>query len=545
MGSVLLVLITIFLFGIAFKFYGKYLEKNFDVSEKNTTPCFLKRDNVDYVPCKHWLILFGHHFASIAGAGPILGPVVACVLFGWLPCFLWILIGSIFLGGVHDFSALMMSLRNEGNSVGDITSKEISETGKIVFSLFIWFSLILVVAVFAAVCSKTFVSNPHIVIPSFGIIFVAFLLGFLVYKLSINHFLSTVASLLILIILFQIGGKVPVNIRFMDPVKFWILILLLYSFFASILPVNILLQPRDYLSSYILYFGLLFGTIGIFTSSPDIKAPAFVSFSSNQGFLFPMMFVMIACGAISGFHSLVASGTTSKQITNEIDGKKIAYGGMLLEGILAVVALLSVSAGLLWTGFPSELNYPELMKKGDWIGTFSKGYSQITLKIFPENIGFLIASVMINGFVLTTLDTATRITRYITEEIFGKSFKISAFKNRYFSTLIVIFFAGYLAFGNWQKIWPVFGASNQLIAAIVLLVATIFLINKSKNFKITFFPSIFMFCVTMTALIYQAKNFYIKKNFLLGNISSILVFLSIFIIRETIRKYLRLKRSKA
>ncbi len=541
MSSIFVILTTFLFFYIAFVFYGKYLEKNFDVSEKNITPSFSKKDGIDYVPCK-WYILFGHHFASIAGAGPILGPVIACVLFGWFPCYLWILIGCIFLGGVHDFSSLIMSVRNEGNSIAEISSKEITPKNKIIFSLFVWFALILIVAVFSAVCAKTFIENPEIVIPSFGLIFIAVIFGILIYKFSINNFIATVFALTLLVIFLIVGRNFPVNIKFFNPLKFWIILLLLYSFFASILPVNILLQPRDYISSFILFFGLFLGIIGIFTSNPSIKTPFFVSFSSNQGFLFPFMFVIIACGAISGFHSLVASGTTSKQIMNEIDSRKVAYGGMLLEGILAVIALLSVSAGLFWKGPYIQINYPQLMKKGDWIGTFAKGYGMITSKIFSHRIGFLISMIMINSFVLTTLDTATRLTRYITEELFGKTFKIRIFKNRYFATFIVIFFAGYLAFGNWQKIWPVFGASNQLIAAIVLLIATMFLLKK--NYKITLIPSILMFLITITALIWQVKNFYSKNHFLLGNISLILVILAFFVIIETMNKMKRRKNER-
>ncbi len=252
-----------------------------------------------------------------------------------------------------------------------------------------------------------------------------------------------------------------------------------------------------------------------------------------------MMFVMIACGAISGFHSLVSSGTTSKQIPDAKYTRHIAYGSMLTEGILAAVALLCVSAGLYWNSPFPELNYPDLMSKGNWIGTFATGYGVVVSKIFSSDIGKLIAMVMVNSFVLTTLDTATRITRYITSEIFGQSFKIQILNNRFFATFCVVIFAAYLAIGPWEKIWPVFGASNQLVAGLVLFVCSCFLMMKKKNSLSTLIPAILMLVITIAALIYQAIGFYKSKHLLLGNISVILIILAFFIVlegAETIRK---------
>ncbi|MGC8977478.1 MAG: carbon starvation CstA family protein [Candidatus Ratteibacteria bacterium] len=535
MNSLIIAGIGLIFFVISYLFYGNYLEKLWGIDKDRITPSFAKKDGIDYIPAKHWVVLFGHHFSSIAGAGPILGPVIAVCLFGWAPALLWIILGSIFLGGVHDFSSLFLSVRNDGQTVGDITKKILGDKSKIIFSLFLWFSLILVVSVFSAVTAKTFIEQPEIVIPTFFLIFDAIIFGFLVYKKNSSIFYSTILCLFLLFLFFIFGKEIPVIIKTITPLKFWISILLLYSFIASILPVNILLQPRDYLSSFILFSGILFGYIGLISSHPKVKAPFYISFFSENGSLWPMMFVMIACGAISGFHSLVSSGTTSKQIANEKDIKKIGYGGMLTEGFLSILALLCVSAGLLWNSQFPEINYPDLMKKGDWIGTFATGYGYILKRIFDIKIGKLFAIIMVNSFVLTTLDTATRITRYITEELFGETFKIKFLKNRYISTLIVIIFSGYLAFGNWQKIWPVFGASNQLVAGIVLLVCSCYLIMKKKNSISTLIGAIFMFLTTMTALTLGMIKFYKNKNFLLGNISLILILLSIFIINEGIK----------
>lgn len=545
MNSLFICAIGLLAFILSYVFYGSYLDRLWEIDEKRKTPSFTKRDGIDYIPAKHYLILFGHHFSSIAGAGPILGPVIAVCLFGWGPALLWIIIGSIFLGGVHDFSSLTLSVRNEGQTVGDITEKILGDRSKIIFSLFLWFALILVVSVFSAVTSKTFIEQPEIVIPTFFLIIDAIIFGYLVYKKNFPIFYSTILCLFLLFLFFIVGKRIPVIVNFTSPLKFWIVILLIYSLIASVLPVNILLQPRDYLSSFILFGGIFFGFIGIITSHPYINAPFYISFNSKNGPLWPMMFVIIACGAISGFHSLVSSGTTSKQIANEKDIRKIGYGAMLTEGFLSIIALLCVSAGLFWSSPFPELNYPELMKKGDWIGTFAIGYGHILNRIFNPETGKLFAIVMINSFVLTTLDTATRITRYITSELFGERFKIKFLKNRFFSTIIVIIFAGYLAFGNWQKIWPVFGASNQLVAAIVLFLCGLYLLMKKKNSISCLIPAIIMFLTTITSLTIQMLNFYKNKNFLLANISLILVFLAFFIIYEGFKiLYLKIKKGR-
>ncbi|MCM8777378.1 MAG: carbon starvation protein A [Candidatus Omnitrophica bacterium] len=544
MNSLIVAGIGLLLFIIAYHFYGSFLERQWDIDHKRRTPAFEKEDGVDYVPAKRWLILFGHHFSSIAGAGPILGPVIACMFWGWLPAALWIIFGSIFLGGVHDFGSLVISLRYGGSSVGDVTQSVINRRSKVLFSLFLYLSLILVVAVFASVTATTLIKEPQIVIPTFGLIFIAILFGVFIYRLQWNYVSATLIALILLVLLFLIGHKFPLSLGGDSVVKLWIIILLLYSFVASITPVNLLLQPRDYISSFILFFGLLLGYAGLVTSRPDVNTPAYISFTAGtKGTLWPMMFVIIACGAISGFHSLVASGTTSKQITSEKHAKKIAYGGMLTEGVLSILALLSVCAGLYWNSGISSMDYPLLMEKGDWIGTFATGYGQITSRLLRQDIGKMIAIVMINAFVLTTLDTATRITRYISQELFGYEWNVNLFKNRYFSTFIIILIAGYLAFGNWQKIWPVFGASNQLVAAIALFVAGIFLMKKGKGALTSFIPSIFMFLTTITALVYQAQNFYREKNYFLGNISVVLVCLGIFFISEGIRKLISSKSS--
>ncbi|RKY30545.1 MAG: carbon starvation protein A [Candidatus Omnitrophota bacterium] len=542
MNSLFIGLLCLFLFYLGYRFYGKFAENIWGIDVNRKTPAVEHPDGVDYVPAKHWSILFGHHFASIAGAGPIIGPVIACASWGWFPPIIWILLGSIFLGGIHDFSALMASIRNDGKSVGDIAESSISYLTKILFSIFLWLSLILVIAVFAAVGGKTLEAKPEVVIPTFGLIVDAIIVGLLLYKWNVNQILSSFIGVLILFILIVIGYHFPISIP--DGSRTWTIILLIYAFFASVIPVNILLQPRDYLATFVLFFGLLFGYIGLLITHPTFHTPAFIKFESSKGPLWPMMCVIIACGAISGFHGLVAGGTTSKQITSEKDAKKIGYGGMIAEGILAVLAVIAVSAGLYWTSDNSSLVYPHIMKKEGWIVAFGKGYGEITKPIFGS-LGVLIGIMTLKTFVMTTLDSATRITRYIQEEIFLETAKIKIFKNRYFSAAVIIGFATILALGNWKAIWPVFGASNQLVAAIILFVTGCFLINQKKNPLITFIPSIFMFLTTIVALIYECKVFYSQKKLLLGNISVILIILAFFVIIEGVRKIKRLRTGKS
>jgi len=534
MNSLVVAIFAILLLGGGFKFYGKIMEKLWDINPQRKTPALEMTDGIDYVPAKHWTILFGHHFASIAGAGPIIGPVIAIAIWGWFPALLWILIGSIFMGGVHDFSCLMGSIRNRGKSISDLADSTMGHRAKMLFATFLWLSLVLVVAVFAAVTSTTLVNEPRIVIPTFGLILVAILAGLMIYKWKVNRVVATVIGLALLGSLLVLGYYYPISLGLKGSTEIWIAVLLVYSYVASITPVNILLQPRDYLSSFILFFGLILGYLGLFFSHPIMHTPAFIKWSGSKDNLWPMLFVIIACGAISGFHSLIASGTTSKQLANEKDAKKVAYGGMLLEGAVAVIALVAVASGLYWTGGAGRegLVYPELIKGGNWIVTFAIGFGQIAAPLLGATFGSLVAMVMLNSFVMTTLDTAARVNRYITEELLGEGLKWKIFQNRYFSTAVAILSAGYLAFGNWRAIWPIFGASNQLVAALALLVVTIYLWGMKQPTKYTIYPGIFVLLTTMGALTYQVKGFIGSQNYLLAIIGSILLILAIFMVRE-------------
>jgi len=532
MNSLIVVAIAVVCFWLGYKFYAKKLEDLWGVDCKRTTPAVDKYDGVDYVPAKHWLVLFGHHFASIAGAGPIIGPVIAVTLWGWLPALIWVIVGTIFIGGVHDFGTLLTSVKEDGNSIADIASGAISRNAKIVFSLFIWLALILVIAVFAYLCADTFIKNPKIVIPSLGLIPTAIIVGFMLYNVKANPVYTTVLRIAILVGLVALGQNYPVTA--IDNQSTWILILLGYAFFASIIPVNILLQPRDYLSSFLLFFGLLFGFLGLIVTRPLIQTPAFTQFASEGGNLWPMLSVIVACGAISGFHSLIASGTTSKQLSSEGVAKRIGYGGMVTEGLLAVMVILAVSAGL---------NFKELSvciaDKSSPIVIYGQGYGNITKTVLGGFGGF-IGVIILNAFILTTLDSATRITRYITEEFF----KI---KNRFLSTSFVVVAGGYLALGKdklnnplWKKMWPAFGASNQLVAALALLVLSCWLLARKKPTRYTLLPAIFMLVTTVAALVYQMVQYYQGGDYPLLTVSMVLLGLTFFMVKETISAFRRM-----
>ena len=514
MNSVPVLIITLLAFWWGIKVYASGIARLWFIDPKRSTPAFSKFDSVDYIPAKNWLVLFGHHFASIAGAGPIIGPVIACILWGWLPALIWIILGSIFIGGVHDFSSLITSVREDGSSIAEIAKGAISRRAKLIFSLFVLLALILVIAVFAYLSAQTFIKDPKIVLPSLGIIPVAVLVGLLFYRYKLNPLLITALGLISLLILILLGNRYPITLG-ANGIYIWLGLLIFYAYLASILPVNILLQPRDYISSMLLFIGIGVGIAGLLVSRPNLNAPFYTQWTSQEGYLWPALFVTVACGAVSGFHTLIASGTTSKQLPNERFAKRIGYGSMLTEGVLAVLAVIAVSSI-----FKShDLAISELKRLGP-IGLFSQGYAGLTDIVLKGWGGFL-AVVILNAFILTTLDSATRICRYITEELF-------AIKNRFISTFIVLFFSGILAFsGKWSKIWPAFGASNQLVAALSLFVVSCWLLSRNRTVKFTLPAGIFMLVTTLAALLFQIIRFYNQKDYILLSINIFLVILAL------------------
>lgn len=531
MNPLIIAGVSAVLFLWAYIFYARKLEALWHIDPKKATPAFSKYDSVDYIPARNQLVLFGHHFSSIAGAGPIIGPVIAVMLWGWLPALLWVVIGSIFIGGVHDFGSLITSVREGGSSVADIAGHVISKRAKIIFSLFVWLALVLVIAVFAYLCADTFVKEPKITLPSLGLIPVAMLAGYFIYSRRANTTLVTIAGLAALGGLLFLGNTFTLGLN----INLWLVILFIYCYFASVLPVNILLQPRDYLSSFLLLFGIGAGYAGLLLSNCKISMP-YYNKTFNAGadnYLWPMLFVTVACGAVSGFHSLIASGTTSKQIANERHARNIGYGSMVVEGLVAVLAI--ISAAILFK--PGDDLAANLKDMGP-IGIYGKGFGLMTKNILG-GYGQFIAIAVLNAFILTTLDTATRISRYLTEELFG-------IKNRYLSTLLIILLSASLAFsGQWSKIWPAFGASNQLVAALALFVISCWLLAKGKTIKYTIWPAAFMLVTAVAALIFQGIKYFIQKDFVLFTASVVLIVLAGFMMSEVYKTLVKNVKRKA
>ncbi len=525
---------------LGYKIYGTFIEKKVLQIDKNRlTPARELNDGIDYSPAKKPL-LFGHHFSSIAGAGPILGPLLGVLYFGWLGSLLWVALGSVFLGAVHDYTSLMTSVRNKGTSLGDISEKTLTVRTKIIFSVFLWLALALVIAVFAVVASRTLVSQPEIVIPTFSLVFLAMIFGWLIYKKGISTLVATLVAIAILFLLIYLGELIPVELPAqvlgLSSQNFWFFVLIIYSLFASSLPVWFLLQPRDYISTWILFLGLGLGYLGLIVFQPSIQAPAFSSFTSKGGPLWPMLFVIIACGAISGFHSIVAGGTTSKQLPDEASGKLIGFGGMVTEAALAGLVIFIAAGVLVWdpTGAESQFGFQYLMTSvGDPIKAFAIGYGRIisSLPGITLAIGSFFGMVMLNAFVLTTLDTGTRLGRLIFSELLGK--KVPLFKNRWLASSIILVFAGLMgATEGYKAIWPVFGASNQLVAALALIVVSSYLVAIKRPKKYTLYPAYFMLLTTLAALFYQGTKFFKDGSYLLAGVCAILIALALVIVYE-------------
>ncbi len=531
----LYILIIIFVFLFAYFSYGKFLEKNFRIQQSEELPSKKFQDGVDFVPTNKFVLL-GHHFSSIAGAGPIVGPILAGLSFGWGPSLAWIILGTIFIGGLHDFSSLVISIRHNGLSVAQIANKYINKTTYKIFLLFIWLSLIYVVAVFADLAADSFALNPSVAQISIWYIIVAIIFGILVYRLRFNIITSTIITLTLILI----GILLSLQYKFIFAHKqTWVVILLLYAFCASIVPVWFLLQPRDYLSSYFLYFTVIVGIVGLLFGKNSISYPVFISFYSKSiGPLIPFMFITIACGAISGFHSLVASGTTSKQLDEIKNARFVAYGGMILEGVVASIALATVMM----------LNKTETVRNPQQI--YALGIAKFA-EIFgmkPE-VGEVVGYLAISAFILTTLDTATRIARYIFQEFTEKLG--NKFSERIIATIcslilpiIFLFWKIKDSCGNvipcWKVVWPIFGSTNQLLAALVLLIVYTWVRKEKFNLKLSIIiPVIFMLVITLSALVY---NVYIKLSSLTFDVITIssvfLLLLGIFIIYKSTKIFI-------
>lgn len=534
MNAVWILLIAIIWLYFGYRFYGRFVEKKLKISDKKKTPAVRYKDKVDYSPAKK-PFLFGHHFASIAGAGPIIGPILAVSLFGWLPVVLWVLLGVVFIGAMHDYVSLMASVRTKAKSVSVITKKYLNTKAGWIFGLMIWLTLVLIITVFSASAADSIIQKPDLVIPLIAITLIALVLGIGVRKYKWNYKAASIAAIILIFFFVWIGNLFPISLLINNPVllrNIWITIILLYAFTASITPVWLLLRPRDYLSAIQMGIILLLGIIAFLIARPVINAPAYIS---GAGFpLWPILFITVACGAISGFHGLVASGTTSKQLSKESHGKSIGYGGMLLEGLLAILVTVVIISGLKWgVGAGS---FQAALDKG-WIVLFSTGFGNIVgnaIPVISVGIAALLGAFMVNQFILTSVDTSTRLGRFIiSENLFPK------LKNRVLTTLIVLVPAWLLAVTNsYETLWRLFGTSNQLIASITLIGISVFFIARKTKVKFIMIPALFVLITTLSALIYltfRAGGYIAENNFALAGISLIMFALGAFVAFEGFR----------
>jgi carbon starvation protein len=524
MNGIELIIIALVMYVAAYRLYGGFISKRLEVNNSNKTPSHTMYDGVDYCPAKS-PVLLGHHFASIAGAGPIVGPVIAAG-FGWIPVYLWVVFGAIFIGGVHDYSSIVASVRHQSKSIGFIIQQYIGISGKKLFLIFAWATLILVIAVFTIIVADTFTHIPSAGTSSILFMILAVFFGIAIYRLKVPLWIATIVGVILLFLSIPAGNLFPLQLD----VFTWQLILFGYIFLASTVPVWILLQPRDYLNSFFLYALMIGGLVGVFFAAPTINIPAFNSFSLDKvGYLFPALFVTVACGAISGFHSIVGSGTTAKQLDKETDGHIVGYGGMLIEGMLAVLSLIAVASMV------NEEFINILTTKGP-VPAFSLGVARFINAIPVINISVPMAqtftALAVSAFALTSLDTASRLARFMLQEYFEDKEKNekSLVTNRYVSTAITVAFGAALTFsGQTMSIWPVFGSANQLLAALALLALTVWVANLKKGFLFVLIPMIFMFAVTLTALGMLIYTNFIATNYTLAVISILLFTLAVML----------------
>ena len=509
-GAILLIASIIILI-LGYTFYGRWLARKWGIDPSRETPAHTEYDGVDFVPAKP-SVLLGHHFSSIAGAGPITGPIQAAI-FGWIPVTLWVIIGGLFFGAANDFGSMLASVRNKGRSIGEIISESMGPRAKRMFLFLAYLTLILLISAFASIAADTFdgttpdpsqnLTNGMAASISMLFILASIVLGILMNRFNLSSASSAVVAVIILLICIIIGMNHPIYI----PGDVWIWVLAAYIVVASVIPVWILLQPRDYLCSFLLYGIIGAAIVGVVIANPSLSLPGFTSFETKLGYLFPALFITVACGAISGFHSLVASGTTAKQIDNERHMLPIGYGSMLIECVMAIIALICV--GILY----SNGNMPD----GTPTQIFAKGVSSMLSSIGLQNYeattyGLVILAV--SAFALTSLDTATRLARFMLQELFlEKDQKPSDLEgakriivNPIVATLLTVVLGMTLASVGYEKVWGLFGASNQLLAVLALLAVSAWLGNMGKSNRMLYIPMMFMLAATLTSLLFSMGN---------------------------------------
>ena len=512
MNGALLLIIASACFLAGYFFYAGMIARKLGVDPSKPTPAHTRKDGVDFVPA-HPAVLFGHHFASIAGAGPIVGPVLAAE-FGWASVALWIILGCVFIGAAHDMISLFLSIRHGGESIGSVIGTILGRPGKVLFLLFSWSALILVVTEFTRQIAVTFVADPAIATASLLFIAEAILFGLCVNKLKVSVLAASLVFVPLMFASVWFGSLIPfdlVKLFGLTPETtriVWTLVLLAYCFIASTCPVWILLQPRDYLNSYLLYAMMVLGFFGVFVAHPTLSTDAFAGFSAvgrsgSTDLLFPFLFVTVACGACSGFHALVASGTSAKQLDSERSIRPIAYGGMLLEGVLAIIALIGVAGT-----YASQKDYVSAIQGMEPVQMFAATIAGFCVKIgIPQRVAESFMLLSVSAFLMTTIDSGTRLARFSWQELVdalpceGAAKKTA--RNMYFGTALVVLLAVGLLLGSpatAKQLWTIFASANQLLAALTLLAATLWFAKNRRPCWITAIPMAFMMCVSSIAL---------------------------------------------
>lgn len=559
MNAIWLIVAGLVLYFLGYKFYAKYLsEKIFKLNPNAPVPSHTMEDGADYVPTNRY-VLFGHHFASIAGAAPIVGPAIA-VIWGWLPAFLWVVLGAVLMGCVHDLSALVLSVRHKARSIGDIAGDLIGKKAMTAYLIIMFFVVILLMAIFLRLIAGLLTDYPQVVFPAVALVVIAIGIGLLMYRTKIGLGLASAVGIILMLLSIWWGTEHHYSLMDQFVLKSqgytWIILLVFYSFIASVLPVWLLLQPRDYLESFKLYAGLILLFVGIMVTGPVIVAPAVRMVVPGAPPIWPFLFVTIACGALTGFHSIVASGTTSKQIANEKDITFVGYGAMAGESALALCAVVACTAGFTaangMTGAQRWMahygSWGSAAKLSAKLGAFieGSGYFLSSLGI-PKQLGITFMALIIVAFALTTLDSACRLGRYILAE-FGRQHRMSFLKNAYIGSAIAAGVAFLLAVlpikpgqSVGQLLWPLFGTTNQLLAALVFATVTIYLVKKKRPHWFISIPLVLVAITTISAMIWNIRAYIMKRNFPLAVIGSIILLAGFALIVLSCGSYIRAK----
>jgi len=562
-NALFLIVASLAAFVLAYRFYARFIgEKVLGLDAGRRAPSHEFEDGLDFVPSNRF-VLFGHHFSTIAGLGPIVGPAIG-VIWGWLPALLWVVIGTIFFGAVHDLSTLYLSMRHRGRSIGALTQELIGKRARAMFLVLIFFILSLAMGVFAQIMAKLFstpppAGRPEAVIPSASLIAIALVIGTLVYKVRrLGLAAPTVLGIVAMGLAIWYGAGHPVNsvLGHRLTLPDWVIILLGYTFIASVLPVWLLLQPRDYINSFQLYAGLLLLYAGAVIAAPAIQAPAFRASPQGAPMLFPFLFITIACGAISGFHNLVSSGTTVRQIDNEGDARFIGYGGMLTEGILAVGVIIActavVSFGSSWSQMYGSWAEVDKRKLSYFIGGAGELISGLGV---PAGVAANFIAVMCVSFAMTTLDSATRLLRYNIEEIgqsLGNRTLARFLGNRFVASGVAVAAIGYFALLKVREtlpdgtvaakpvgmiLWVLFGTTNQMLAGLGLLLVTLYLYRKGRPIIYTAVPMVLVLAFTVTATVVKLHQFWIDRSWNVFWVGLAVLALAVWLVIETVMAF--------